>query len=187
MKDAAGPTPERVTLARIVRPRGRIGEVAAEILTDFPQRLTRLRQVYLHDPRARNAPPADEMRRVKKCWLSPSRGGQAIFLFDGVDSIDDAKKLVGCEVQIPFTDRAKLPDAHYYVSDLTGCEVWQRSGAKLGEVRDVQFPGATPLLVVETSRGEALIPLAQEICVLIDPAARRIEVELPEGLLEINS
>lgn len=184
MKDAAGPGTARVTLAKIVRPRGRIGEVAAEILTDFPQRLTTLREVYLHHPRQKTGAVP---RRIRRCWLSHSRGGQAIFHFEGVDSIEAAKELVGCEVQIPLAERMPLPAAHYYITDLAGCEVWQQGGGLLGTVREVQFTGAAPLLVVETARGEALIPLAQEICVLIDTSARRIEVVLPAGLLEINS
>jgi ribosomal 30S subunit maturation factor RimM len=61
----------------------------------------------------------------------------------------------------------------------------------LGTVRDVFFPGegvaGTPLLQVETSAGEALIPLAEEICTRIDVAARRIEVRLPEGLKDLDA
>jgi len=57
-------------------------------------------------------------------------------------------------------------------------------------VRDVQFPGeelkGTPLLEVNSASGELLIPLAREICVSIDTAARRIEVVLPEGLDDLN-
>jgi 16S rRNA processing protein RimM len=181
------PPAERVTLARIVRPRGRKGEVAAEILTDFPQRLRQLREVWLVGP---DAP--ERRARVRACWLSPSRGGQAIFHFEGSDSISDAETLVGLEVQVPLTDRAPLPAGRHYVSDLVGCEVWERGASgeareRLGAVREVAFPGrGTPLLAVDTPAGELLIPLAEEICVLIDPARRRIEVVLPEGLRELN-
>ncbi len=103
----------------------------------------------------------------------------------------DAKKLVDLEVQIPLSERMVLPAGSFYVSDLLGCEVFERDGgAAVGRVRDVQFPGedlkGTPLLEVETPRGELLVPLAQEICVAIDTSARRIEVALPEGLRELN-
>jgi ribosomal 30S subunit maturation factor RimM len=60
----------------------------------------------------------------------------------------------------------------------------------LGTVRDVQIPGedfpGTPLLEVETSQGDLLIPLAVDICTRIDTAARRIDVVLPEGLRDLN-
>lgn len=181
------PTGARVTLARIVRPRGRKGEVAAEILTDFPQRLTKLREVWLAGPGA-----AERRARVRECWLSPSRGGQAIFHFEGCDSISGAETLVGLEVQVPLEERAPLPPGRHYVSDLTGCDVWERrrggeAAERLGTVRDVQFPGGgTPLLVVDSPAGEVLIPMVEEICVLVDPAGRRIEVVLPEGLRDLN-
>ena len=179
--------PTRVTLARILRPHGRRGEVAAEILTDFPDRLTRLTSVELAD--GKNAP---RHITIRSCWLSKSRGGQAIFHFDGCDSIPDAKLLVGLEVQVPIAERVTLPAGTYYVSDLIGCDVFdERSSEKLGVVRDVQFTGdsvsGTPNLAVATSASELLIPLAAEICTLIDTPARRIEVSLPEGLRDLNT
>jgi len=187
-----------VTLARIVRPRGIKGEVAAEILTDFPERLTQLREVRLAGPAPPRGPaPAQRRVRVRACWISPSRGGQAIFHFEGCDSISQAEELVGLEVQVPLEERTPLPAGRYYISDLVGCEVWERlpGGASspdsaplelLGTVRDVQFPGGASLLVVETSAGELLIPMVDEICLLVDPPARRIEVVLPPGLRDLN-
>jgi 16S rRNA processing protein RimM len=196
----------RLTVALLVRPRGRIGEIAAQILTDFPQRLTRLQEVFLWSG-------AGEPRRVRvrRCWLSPSRGGQAIFHLEGCDSIEDAERFIGWQVQIPLEERMKLPRGSYYISELVGCEVWEvkevREGKEaeektakayqfptsstsstslLGIVRDVDLSAGTPLLVVETPRGELLVPLAEEICRVIDLAARRIEAVLPEGLHELN-
>ena len=62
--------------------------------------------------------------------------------------------------------------------------MWEKGGTALGRVSDVQFTGedvaGTPMLVVDSPRGELLIPLAQDICVQVDIAARRIEVVLPE-------
>ncbi len=188
---------EYVTLARILRPRGNRGEVAAEILTDFPERLTALRHVFLSDGKSAPRPA-----RVVRAWLSHSRGGQAIFQIEGCDSIAAAEKLRGLDVQVPLAERVALPAGRYYVTDLIGCEVRELGAsavlghvadagkASLGTVRDVQFTGeatsGTPLLVVETPRGELLIPLAEDICRRIDVAARLIEVTLPEGLRELN-
>jgi 16S rRNA processing protein RimM len=188
------PQSASVTVARVLRPHGRRGEVACEILTDFPQRFKSLKFAELRGVRG-------EPRRVgiRSCWLSQSRGGQAIFLFEGSDSINDAEKLVGLEVQIPLSDRMSLPAGSYYITDLAGCEVrealvrspaGESGGAAIGLVRDVQIPGdnvaGTPILVVDSPNGELLIPLAQDICVRVDTAARMIEVVLPEGLRDLN-
>ena len=186
--------PDGVTVARILRPHGRRGEVAAEILTDFPERLTELSFADLFDGRpSRKSSHGEDSRRVpvRSCWLSQSRGGQAIIHFEGSDSISDAEKLVGLEIRIPLSERKQLPFATYYVDDLTGCEVIEKNGATIGRVLDVQATGegvaGTPILIVDSPNGELLIPLAQDICVQVDTAARRIEVVLPEGLHDLNS
>jgi 16S rRNA processing protein RimM len=124
-------------------------------------------------------------------------GGQAVIHFAGVESIDDAEKLRGLELQVPLSERASLPPGRYYISDLIGCAVWEENAAApLGTVREVQPLGAPGqserraaeswLLVVDTAQGELLIPLAAEICTRLDTAARRIDVRLPEGLRQIN-
>jgi 16S rRNA processing protein RimM len=175
-----------VAVARIVRTHGLRGEVAAEILTDFPEHLEELPSVELWSERSGS-------RRValRGCRFTTSRGGQAILHFEGADSQPDAQKLVGCEVRIARSERMALPESSYYIADLIGCEVHERAsavnrGALLGSVADVDFSGGTPLLVVKGASGELLIPLAQDICVNVDLAARRIEVVLPEGLRELN-
>jgi 16S rRNA processing protein RimM len=190
---------DRVTVARILRPHGRRGEVACAILSDFPQRFKNLKSVELTggpgDGREGVRENVPRRVAVRSCWLSQSRGGQAIFLFEGSDSINDAETLVGLEVQIPFSERAALPAGSYYITDLAGCEVRESSirspagepGAMIGHVRDVQMTGGTPILVVDAPQGELLIPLAQDICVRVDTAARAIDVVLPEGLRDLNT
>lgn len=196
-------TPRWVLVARILRARGNKGEVAAELLTDFPDRLTKLQEVFVG-----NAKGEKEPRRMAltKCWLSQNHRGQAVFHFEGVNSISEAEEFRGLEVLLPFEQRVSLPAGQYFVSDLIGCSVFDNptvssafssspcslleAPALLGTVRDVQFPGeefsGTPLLAVDTALGEMLIPLAADICSKIDTTARRIDVVLPEGLRELN-
>ncbi len=101
--------------------------------------------------------------------------------------MDAAKTLRGIEIQIPIEERARLGAGNYYVSDLVGCEVWERGAASaLGLVRDVEFPGGVPLLAIETAEGEVLVPLATEFCLQINVKTKRIEVALPEGLRDLN-
>jgi 16S rRNA processing protein RimM len=189
---------DRLTLARLLRPHGIRGEIASEILTDFPERLTKLREVWLWDARADASAQIDasgEPRKaiVERCWLSVARGGQAVFKFAGVERIEDVEKLRGLEVQVPLSERMELPAGSYYISELAGCEVWEIIAAgeaeeletMLGIVTGVQESG-TPVLEVDTPDGEVLIPLATEICRKIDVSARRIEVVMPEGLRDLN-
>jgi 16S rRNA processing protein RimM len=192
-----------VALAHILRPRGNKGEVAAELLTDFPQRLTELREVFVGDL-AKGEPRRMELAA---CWLSQNHRGQAVFHFAGCASISEAEKFRGLDVLLPIEQRVVLPAGHYFISDLMGCSVFEcreepasamaslpcsltSAPTLLGQVADVQFIGegvaGTPLLAVATRGGQLLIPLAEDICTRIDVLARRIEVVLPEGLRELN-
>ncbi len=196
--------PQRwVILARILRPRGNKGEVAVELLTDFPERLTEMREVFLRHGAGKAEPRRAE---VKAFWIDRNHRGQAVYHFEGCASISEAEKFRGMDVLIPFEQRVTLPAGKYFVSDLVGCSVFEASPeplvvssspcllasapAVIGTVSDVQMTGedveGTPLLVVDTQHGELLIPLAEDICVRIDPTARRIDVVLPEGLCDLN-
>jgi 16S rRNA processing protein RimM len=194
-----------VIVARILRPRGNKGEVAAELLTDFPKRLTGMTEVFIG---ASDRAKKDEPRLIalKSCWLSQNHKGQAVFHFEGCNSISEAEKFRGYDVFLPIEKRVTLDPGQYFVDDLIGCSVFETperasvassspcslatAPALLGVVRDVQFTGegvsGTPILAVDTSSGELLVPLAEDICANIDTRARRIDVVLPEGLRDLN-
>jgi 16S rRNA processing protein RimM len=196
-------TPRWVALAHILRPRGNKGEVAAHLLTDFPERLARIKEVFVGDSAGKTVP-----RRIglKSFWISQNHRGQGVFHFEGCSSISEAEKFRGLDVLVPFEQRVTLPAGYYFLSDLIGCSVFENPPesptlasspcnsasvpALLGVVSDVQSTGegvsGTPLLVVETQHGELLLPLAQDICTRIDTTARRIDVTLPDGLRNLN-
>ena len=95
-------------------------------------------------------------------------------------------------MQIPREQRAELEKGAAYVSELVGCEVWvvaQPDNTLLGVVADVDLSGGTaPLLVVRNSDGqEYLVPYAEEFLQSADLALGRIEMKLPDGLLELQA
>lgn len=168
---------EFATVARIRRPQGRRGEVAVELYTDFPERLTAGSRVDLW----MDGQPRQD-RELENAW--PHKGGW-ILKFAGVDSISDAEKLAGWQVQVAATERLALEGPAVYVSDLVGCKVIER-GEELGTIEAVDDRTGTPVLMVKTPQGELLIPFATEICTVIDTARGVVEVELPQGLRELN-
>jgi 16S rRNA processing protein RimM len=173
-----GPEAGWVTVALLGKPRGNRGEVTALALSSKPERFENLKQVHLFG--ARTGAP-DGPAEVESTWF---HNGTLILKFKGVDSISDAEQLAGAEVRIPASERAPLEPEEFYQSDLIGCEVVdRRTGESLGPVTDWEDAGGHGLLVVGT---DLLIPFARYICVEIDPSARRIAVELPEGLKDLN-
>ena len=124
----------------MVKTQGRHGEVAADILTDFPERFAERRQVF-----AQEESGARRQLRLQEFWPHKER---MVLKFAGVDSITDAEALVGCEIQIARAERAALDEGSAYVGDLVGCTV-TNAGQPIGAVADVQFgAGEAPLLVV---------------------------------------
>lgn len=126
----------------------------------------------------------DATLEIEHVWR---HGDRVIYKFRGIDSISQAEPLVGADVCIPAAQRPALSEGEYYQSDLIGYHVIDRAtGRALGAVSGWQEYGGPPLLEVHGKSGrEILIPFAASICVRIDPEARRIEVDLPEGLDEL--
>ena len=183
-----------LAIARILRPQGRNGEVAAEILTDFPQRFENLRRAYLERPGALPEPVA-----VESAW--PHKG-RIILKLSGVHSITEAVLLRGLHVLVPRQERVSLAAHQYYVWELTGCRVvreLQGTLSEVGTVTEVEQTGGTCLLHLAAHDGrggsdrgsgkpkDLLIPFAQAICTRIDPEAKIIVIDPPEDLLDLNS
>jgi len=126
----------------------------------------------------------DAPMEVEHFWI---HGDRAIFKFKGVDTITDAERLAGSAVQVPLDQRPATPEGEYYQSDLVGCEVVDQSGRLLGTVLGFHETGGVPLLEIRTQDGrEMLIPFAKALLINIDLERKRIDVNLPAGLDELN-
>jgi 16S rRNA processing protein RimM len=137
-----------------------------------------LREVFLFGAQPLSTP---ERIEVESTWF---HNGTLVFKFHGIDTITDAERLVRSEVRVPESERTTLDPGEFFQSDLIGCTVIdRRSGKAIGNVRDFDEGGGTGLLVLEN---DLMIPFARSICVEIDPAHKRIAVDLPEGLEDVN-
>ncbi len=187
-----------VWLARIRRPQGRKGEVFAEILTDFPEKFSQRRRLWLvqanptaKKPAAQPQPPRPV--ELTAHWPHKVGGKTGIVLhFAGIDSISAAGALTGLVVAIPRAERAELEleQGEAYISDLIGCRLLDVAGGVpvlVGEIVDVdRSTGPAPLLIVRGRTGEILIPWAKEYLRVVDTDAKIVEMALPEGLLDLN-
>jgi 16S rRNA processing protein RimM len=164
---------EWIAIAVLGKTRGNRGEITAFPLGGKPERYRALEEVFLFGTGARY--------EVESAWF---HNGTLIFKFRGVESISAAEALAGAEVRVPLEQRTPLEQGEFFQDDLVGCQVVdRRTGQPLGTVSGWQDGGGPGLLVVD---GGLLIPFARSICVEIDPAAKRIAVELPEGLKDLN-
>src|SRR5262249_32220538 len=104
----------------------------------------------------------------------------------GIEHISEAEKLVGAELQISARDLPPPREGSFYTFQLKGCRVFTIVGEYIGLVQDVLDLGGAEILKVDRGDEETLIPFARPYLKRIDLAEQRIEVDLPEGLRELN-
>jgi 16S rRNA processing protein RimM len=169
-----------ITLARVVRTQGRHGEVAAEVHSDVPERFQGMKLFAL----GRQQGSRRELE-IENLW--PHKG-LLVLKFCGINSISDAEVLLGAELQVPRTERAKLESGWTYISDLIGCTVFD-GGREIGRIEDVQFgAGEAPLLIVANEASKKFdVPFAEAYLDGVDMAQRQVRMQLPEGMLEVNA
>ena len=196
LQDMQSESSSWVVLARMLRPQGRKGELLAELLTDFPDRLVG-RPGLLLIPRS-TAGDASAARRAEivSSWLPIGKNkGRVVLRFSGVDTISQAEEIAGFDLVVQNTDRIPLEDGSVYISDLIGCNLFDNAEL-VGQVTDVQFPSsvdgtripdAAPLLAVRREDGsESLVPFVKAFVKNLDLPGRRLDMSLPAGLIDIN-
>ena len=166
-------------VGRIARAHGIRGQVIVNLETDFPQERFR---------------PGAELfvnrsGRIEALTITTVRfqHERPVIGIQGIDDMDAAIELAGIELRVPVDRLAALAEGMFYRHDLIGCTVETNTAERVGTITDVEGTLGGSRLVIETPRGELLIPLAAEICTTIDPAARRIVITPPAGLLELNA
>ncbi len=170
---------ELVAVARVVKVRGLRGEVAAELLTDFPERFEWVEELIAVTPAGERRTLAIEQSRL--------HAGRVLLKFAGYDTPEAARELVGYELTVPESEAVELEEGEFFDWQIEGCRVETVEGRPLGAVTKVLHYGAAPVLVVREGDAEGrehLIPLAESICVEIDLERKFIRVDPPEGLLE---
>jgi 16S rRNA processing protein RimM len=168
-------------VGRIARPHGIRGQVVVNPETDFPHERFQIgARLFVKTPA--------EDTDVACLVISTVRfhNERPIVGFDGVEDMDRARALAGHELRVPVEQLAALPPSMFYRHDLMGCTVDRVGGDHVGTVTDVEGTLGGSRLVVATGYGEVLVPLAAEICRSIDIDGKRIVIEPPDGLLDVN-
>ncbi|HBE06604.1 MAG TPA: 16S rRNA processing protein RimM [Firmicutes bacterium] len=178
-------------IARIVNTQGHKGEIRAVLLTDFPERFTKLRRVFIGKADA-NANTSTNMNTSANTsvWrplhISSYRFQKqfVILSFDEIPDMNSAETIKGLLIGVPADERWPLPEGHYYIDDLIGMEVFEADGHLLGTVREVLETGSNAVLSVMRGKQEVLIPMLKSVIKSVDLSRRVINAALPPGLLE---
>jgi 16S rRNA processing protein RimM len=162
-------------VGRVARAHGIRGHVIVNPETDFMEDRFRAGRVVLIGP-ADGARPSEILE-------SRFHQGRPIVRFAGIDTMNDAETLAGATLWLRERDLAPLPAGTFYRHDLVGCEVIDTHGTTVGKVTGVEGSLDRSYLVVDE---HTLIPLVGDICVAVDITARRVTIDPPDGLIELN-
>jgi 16S rRNA processing protein RimM len=165
-------------VGRIARAHGIRGQVIVNPETDFPEdRFQPGAELFI-----------ERGGRIEGLRVTSARfhGPRPVIGIEGVATMNDAETLAGRELRVPVEQLVALPVDTFYRHDLVGCVVETRDGVRIGPVTDVEGSMTGSRLVVNGAAGEVLIPLVAAICTVVDPAAKRIVIDPPEGLIEAN-
>ncbi|MFQ5593523.1 MAG: ribosome maturation factor RimM [Anaerolineae bacterium] len=169
----AGQEPRFIAVGQVVKPHGVRGEVAVEMLTDFPGRFALLETVFLSQDNPRPV-PLESVRFHK---------GRALLKLDGYDDRTAVERLRGELILVPIDEAMPLEPDQYYQDDLIGLGVWTTDEEYLGQVVEILETGANDVFIVHGDRGEILLPAIADVVQWIDLEENRMVVELLEGLI----
>jgi 16S rRNA processing protein RimM len=170
--------PDYLLLGEILRPHGIRGELRLKILTDYPERVARMKTVYVgSDANQADATPYSvESARLHKQFL--------LLTLTEIQDRSEAEMLRGQFVMVDIDNAVPLEDDEIYLYQLIGLTVKTESGEELGEIKDVIETGANDVYVISSNKyGEVLIPAHDETIIEIDTDAEIVTVKLPDGLL----
>jgi 16S rRNA processing protein RimM len=170
--------PNYLLLGEILRPHGIRGEIRMRVLTDYPERIRELGQIFLADNEngAKAKPYTVDALRMHQ--------GYALLTLKGVADRDEADRLRGLYALVGIEDAVPLEEGEFYLYQVIGLSVVTEDGERIGILNDVMETGANDVYIVNSEQyGSVLIPVIENVVLKTDIDAGTITVRLPEGLL----
>jgi 16S rRNA processing protein RimM len=127
---------------------------------------------------------ADETVRVCACGKADWHKGNVVLHIEGIDDVNAAQHLVGCEVAVRREDIPALPAGEYYWHQLKGLTASDRRLGVIGRIEDMFTTAAHDIYVIVGPYGEVLVPAVDVFLVEVDLQKRCVLFDLPEGLVQ---
>lgn len=167
-----------LTVARIGRVHGVLGEVTIEVRTDEPDERFVIGSVLATEPASFGPLTITSVR---------NHNGTLLLGFKGITDRNAAEKLrdvlLIADVDI---DAQGLDEDDFHIQQLLGCTVVTESGKEIGEVADVVPLPGQDLLAVKQNGKEILIPFVRAIVPIVDVKKKLITVVEQEGLFDVE-
>lgn len=173
-----GSPPRYLLIGKVLRPHGVRGELRVQVLTDYPERISKLETVFIGT--------GNNDENATPYALNHARPHQNYMLLtlENVNDREQADLLRELFVMVALENAVPLEEGEYYLYQLEGLQARTDDGQILGTVSEVLETGANDVYVITSPKyGEILIPVTDETIVKVDVAAGYIIVHLLEGLL----
>ena len=171
---------DRIALGIIRKAHGVRGEASVEIWSDVPDRFEKISRVTL-------VSPDESLARDMTVEGSRFHSGRALVKFAEINSPEELRELQNWTIEIPEHEARALESGEYFLHDLVGLSLIDEAGGDRGRVIDAFEGGGGVLLTVTNGGREYDVPFATTICKEVDLAGKRIIVDLPEGLADLES
>ena len=165
-----------LVVGRVIKPHGVHGDLVAEIITDFPERLT--------DGTTFGAGDEDQPRTFHDVHRIRYHKGRWLLSVRDLRGRDEAEQWRGRYLYLPEQSLDELPEGFYYEHHLVGLQCRSPSGAPLGEIRGIDRGPGQRRLVVRRGKREFLVPYVPEIVEEVDLDDGVVIVNAPPGLLD---
>lgn len=170
----------RIAIGIIRKAHGVRGEASVELWTDAADRFDDLESVTL-------VSPDEKETREVRIESVRAHQGRALVKFAGFEAPEDLRAVQNWSVEIPEEDARELEDDEYFLHDLPGLTLVDAEGNERGVVVETYEGGGGILLSVRRADGKTFdLPFAADICTNIDLEAKRMTVNLPEGLDDLD-
>lgn len=165
-------------LGEVLRPHGVRGELRIRLLTDYPERIAKLKTIYLADK------PEPETVAPYEVQGMRMNGDYGLLRLETITTREAADRLRGLYLLVDLANAVPLDEGEFYLYQLIGLQVQTVEGETVGTLVEVLETGANDVYIVDSPRyGEVLIPVTPETIVKTDVAAGQVIVNLPAGLL----
>lgn len=172
----------QLVVGRVIKPHGVTGELVVDVRTDDPD------ERFAVGNRLQLKPRQGPVREVQVESCRP-HGGRLLVRLAGVADRDGADALRGHLFIVDSGDLPELDDPdEFYDHELEGMAVRTVGGDEVGKLTEVLHTAAGELLSVRTPDGrEVLVPFVSAIVTSVSRKDGIVEIDPPEGLLDVES
>lgn len=163
-------------LGYIIKPHGLNGAVDIYLDTDFPEDYRKLESVFVNLG-----------QKLVPFFINSIqiRGNKALVNFEDISSIEQSEELKGCTMYLPESMLPELTGQEFYFHEVIGFQVIDKNSGLIGNVSSYYDHSSQVILSIDHDGKEVLIPINDDIMLVIDKIKKIIQVELPDGLLDI--